>query len=503
MDGIHREKLETDELIEVLKKYNIIEIPDQPSAYRKVSNKVEYKGKMEFEIIKDIYYWALHVVLLNGHWFSLKWNSSEFVDSTIYLNDMIMLLYLYEINKSEPLCLNHINISPKVAGNFYKIEQSGYGNILGLRREKDKCVIFKSIPPKNEQNEIIEGISEVKRRTDVKKAQIPYACKDVLSALLLSIKFNNPFIFNADKEETPLKKYTAQEIIQTYLGNKIPLEIVNDNIQKMLISIINPNGVNLMEKVDTYWHSSYNRDALYRFHNRYYNRLEALEKKKANNELALDSICLRKANRYLSEILFGYRYSDKVVQYIKEKSNKLCSFELSLNNFRDVIYSISEYPICFARIKHMEQNSNKYFSPEPQKYIPKKKAEKIRQKMKPDTDEKNILIEIRKKLKKEIIKQENYTKRKFLPALFYCFLYYYETNESIKKASNYNKDLTEITENFVKNLSFADTDICDFEMYSKGSFNKFASNPIMSFLWEKRKKEYFRPLIYSPEKALF
>lgn len=53
----------------------------------------------------------------------------------LYFNDMIMMLYLYVINGDKYLPSNALPISTGLLTKLDKIEQSGFGEILGFRRE--------------------------------------------------------------------------------------------------------------------------------------------------------------------------------------------------------------------------------------------------------------------------------------------------------------------------------------------------------------------------------
>lgn len=474
IQGIHLKLFDNESIPTVLKHYNVVELPKFHSIYNNETDSIQDREEI---LLKQIYDWALYVILINGHCFLLNQGQTEFLDTSIYFNDMIMLLYLYEINRLDPLCVNNMGISKETASEFYKIEQSGYGNILGLRREKDKRVTYISKPQNSEQDEMNKKKYEVKRRKEITKTQIPYPCKDIVSSLLTSIKYNAPFVFDAEKNESSLENVCDEELSKMIFDDPDMIQILNDDIKEMLKYITDVSSKELAKKITNYmriWKTDndYNISNEYNFHKRYYNRLEHyIQKEKDEDSREIN--CRRKANHYLSELLFGYRYTENAIHFINKFSEEEHIDKDIFNLFQDVIYLISEFPVCFARIKHMEQHLKKICDLSKQQHISEKK------------------------LKEQIVVHEKYTLQKFLPALFYCFLYYFQTNDHIKNTCHRTDDFLEILEKLVKNIN------SNFEMQYKKAFNCWASDPIANYLWKKRKVEYFRPLVYDPSKALF
>ncbi len=142
------------ELETILRDYYDIENLLSGSALKKIH---EYH---DMDLIKFIYNEIFEALCSN--WKSLPKAYYDLrKEKDIYFNDMMMMVYLYMVNMEKPLSLNHLDTSSSTQSHMQYIEQSGFGNVLGLRRKSDNMVKYNCS-------------DELTRREDKRKYNIPY-----------------------------------------------------------------------------------------------------------------------------------------------------------------------------------------------------------------------------------------------------------------------------------------------------------------------------------------
>lgn len=487
--GIHIGSLTGEETKSILEEYYHIEY------FPEISFSTKPDCSEKGDLIRGIYDWTLYVLLLNGYRLPLKGNSAKSIDSSLYFKDMIMLLYLYVINQNEALSANGIQTSSSTNTDLFYIEQSGFGNILGMRREnkfnregdgkfdsRKVKYVGKFSDECADHNTIEDGICSVKRNEKKKEYHFPYACKNVIEALLKSRKHSS-FIFYAKEDETlskdEIKRVSNIETPWEYFGG-IPLKVFENDIQKILIQIAKAGG-GAQKKLFQYVNSSIkdiDGDNEYKFYEKYFKELSKSEEKwekEEGKDFVGRKSCICRANRYLSELLFAYLYYDKAVKLIRKMIDEqgICT-DVSYA-FLEIIYDVSKSPACFSRYKHLEHYATRFLSI--------------------SASEKGTIERELYYLKNSIIRNERYVLKKFLPAFFYCFLYH--LNETcIIKEKNKRESLIEIENCIIRYIK-------PFGMLDKVSFQNWIKSFAAKKLWIKRKTDYFMPLDYKVEKALF
>lgn len=472
--GIHIQNLTKKEIESVLKDYyHIGYLP-----------KIPFLSKInlfkEDELIEVFYNWALYILLLNEYHLPLKGNPAESINPSLYLKDMIMLLYLYVINQHKALPSNELLLSSSTIANLSYIEQSGFGNILGLRRENkfkrekeskydSKKVKYVATLP-NEWTDY--STYSVIRNEKEQKYNIPYACKNVVEALIKSRKHNS-CVFYAERNETLSQKeieelYDKETSIEIF---GIPLKIFEDNIRESFFLSYAAGG-GAQKKLCDYFNQSIkdvNADKEYTFYKKYFKELNKSEKNWIGNSIIESKFCIEKANQYLSEVLFAYLYFSNTFQLIKKKKDKQAVNSDTFYNLLEIIYETSKSPACFSREGHINYYAEKFFS---------------------------ILTSENRKPEKDLyIQNERYTVHKFLPAFFYCLLYYLYKANIIKE--EYNEENLAKIENYIRKY------VNPLGGLYKKPFMEWLEMLGAKELWIKRRTDFFKPLDYEIEKALF
>lgn len=223
-----------------------------------------------------------------------------------------------------------------------------------------------------------------------------------------------------------------------------------------------------------------------RFYRQYYSKLDK-PFKESNKEENSKELHLKEADLYLSELLFANNYNADIIKQLKKELVKASISENTIEQIMDTFYNVSESMLCFSRKKHAELYLDILFNRKGiEKEIRKNKTENDK-----EATEKKLL-----KLLKKMNKTENYIRKKFAPALFYCFLYY--VIDKITTEKNFSMDkLLSILENEIK--GFNEILKLPPEMKLK---NVFSDENMKSLLF-KRKRRFLAPLKYSMEKALF
>lgn len=484
--GIHIGNLTGEDAESILKKYYHVEY------FPEISFLTKESCFKKSDLIKSICDWTLYVLLLNGYRLPLRGDSLESIDSSLYFKDMLMLLYLYVINQNEALSANDIRTTSSTNTKLFYIEQSGFGNILGMRREnkferkgegkfdsrKVKYVATFS-GTCADYNAIEDSICSVKRDEKKDEYHFPYACKNVVEALLKSRK-HNFFVFFAEKDET----LTEDEIIRMnnydtsgeFLGG-IPIQVFVDEIQGIL-KYLAITGGGTLKKLRQYLNLSakdIDEDKEYKFYEKYFKELGESEKEGKEYGVEERKSCIQRADHYLSELLFAYLYYARTVKRIKEMTDEQKINDAAFPMLLDVIYEVSKSPACFSRDGHIEHYEKKFLSVSASEKKP---------------TERELY-----NLKKSIVRNEKYSVQKFLPAFFYCFLFYLHKAGVIKEGHK-KKSLIGVEDCVMGYIE-------SFEMLDKVSFQSWMKTSEAKELWIKRKIDYFKPLDYEIGKALF
>ena len=494
--GIHIEELTLEESKRVLEEYYKIKY-------------LEVMPQEKCENLEDIYNLALNTVLQNGYCLPMARLGGDTINPKLYFQDMLMLLYIYTINKNDKISANELKVSPKTVTYLHYSEQSGFGNILGFRRENkekandsepqqerkkansnmdincNKQIQYLSTVSEEFLEKVLDGTIEnddslydkykVEKIETKNKYNIPYICQDIVTALLKS-REHNFFVILLEQNES-----FSTEDIQKLLDDKtsgdlwcgIPLQIFTEEVQKAFIKCIIRGG--RVQKKD-YKHR-YDKDVNYnnefKFYKKYFFELEKAENAReydTKEELNEEEKKQRKlANAYLTEIIFAYSYYEYALTCLQNNSDK--KVDKIFNKFMNVVYQVSESPLCYSRKEHIKQ----YWS-----------------RLKPfiSSDNNWSEKELKKRMEK-MIKIEKYAIIRFFPALFYCFLYYYiEIIEATKK--DYR----------IENYMFLEKESICTRLDGR-SFHKLFENSCMKYLWLKRGQKYLKPLVYDIGRALF
>lgn len=457
--GIHIEQLKKDELKIILKDYYNIELP--PNEYG--------TGKTD---LKKLYLNALCTMLRNGYHIPTGYFRCE--DPDIYYNDMIMMLYLYTINLAKPLPANQLAIAPETQTHLKKIEQSAFGAILGIRRsnnnignapddklqryELSKSVLQKIVDKDvTVENETKNTIHTVIRSEHGNKYLIPTACQNILIALIKSRKCN-PFLFalsenKSDDVAVSLFKQCKMDNYLPYLQKKLQTALLN---MKNARDLVSSDLYSFIIDKDNGEH--------YKFYELYKHKLDCTITKKEGTPH------LKEADLYLSELLFAYEYYAYTIQQLNERMDLSHIDENIVTKFMDIVYNTSESMLCFSRKKHIDV------------YV-----EILKQNSEKDVEKDKLL-----RLLKKMDKTERYTRQKFGPALYYCFLYY--IIDEVNRTSSHRH--SELEKEVVK--CFQE----DFQL-DLNQIKKQFSDGNMNSLLSKRRLKFLVPLKYSMEKALF
>lgn len=493
--GIHIGKLTEKDIEKILQEYYHIKyLPE-------IQFLLENNFAKRIGLIEDIYYEVLYILLLNGYRLPLNGYNSDAIDPSLYFNDMVMLLYLYVMNQEDMLSSNELQTSTVTNARLFQIEQSGIGNILGIRREnkykgekesksKRKQVKYVAmLPDEWEDYAAKNGTYSVTWNEKKSKYYIPFACKNVVEALLKS-RTDNFFIFSTEKEETlseeEIRSMTDRNASKEFFGG-LSLSIFEEEIQKALMLMAVAGG-GAQKKLYKYLNPStedVDEGKEYKFYKKYFHELEESESRwgvpKEDQKTENDNMkkpnkwekgqqecekirneCIKKANRYLSELLFAYSYYEQII-----KNDEF-------SKFLKIIYEVSKSPACFSRCEHIKQYLKMFF------YVSISEKENSRKKI--------------QKMMNGAIRNERYAVRKFLPAFFYCLLYYLGKAGIIKE--KYNEDSLAVFEKCIKQFT-------GFEMLHKKFFPIWLNTPGAKELWMKRKTDYLKPLDYEMGKALF
>ena len=98
--GIHIEELTLEESKRVLEEYYKIKY-------------LEVMPQEKCENLEDIYNLALNTVLQNGYCLPMARLGGDTINPKLYFQDMLMLLYIYTINKNDKISANELKVSPK------------------------------------------------------------------------------------------------------------------------------------------------------------------------------------------------------------------------------------------------------------------------------------------------------------------------------------------------------------------------------------------------------
>lgn len=305
------------------------------------------------------------------------------------------------------------------------------------------------------------------RNEKEQKYNIPYACKNVVEALIKSRKHNS-CVFYAERNETLSQKEIEElDYFQTskeyFFG--IPCQIFEDNIEQLLkdTAII---GGRAQKKLYQYLNQSIkdvNADNEYTFYKKYFKELNKSEKNWIGNSIIESKFCIEKANQYLSEVLFAYLYFSNTFQLIKKEIDMQAVNTDAFYDLLEIIFEASKSPACFSREEHIHHYAEKFFP----FFTPENKKSK-----------KDFY-----KLKNGLIRNERYTVHKFFPAFFYCLLYYLKKANIIKGEYN-EKNLAKI-ENYIRKY------VNPLGGLYKKPFMEWLEMPGAKELWIKRRTDFF------------
>lgn len=432
-----------------------------PTGYKQKANK--------------IYNVALYTLLINGYRLPLN---KEFLNPFLYFRDMVMFGYFYQNMINEPISSRNLAVSSSCLKNVPTLEQSGYGNILGIRRETSGTCHFVL-------EETEDGRSRLRTRMNREAYTIPYVCRDTVAVLATTMK-NNPFLFRCEKEmissednikefENDIKKFLKeyQEALRIFEG-AYPLmgsytHYDNSNEMKSDKLAIYPRYMRINEE-------SVDVSRTYSFYNSYYNKLGKIEKITAEPD-EQNNRARAKANRYLSELLFAYTYYIESFLLLEKDENIQMLDDKAYEEILNVVYKVSESPACFARREHIKQY--------------------LKERLKLHNDQ--IRKTGKRSWENQVMRNERYTTQKFLPALYYCFLFYAQkvgiiTNDEFKGKK---APIIQLVVNFDKEYIFMEDKIKKREM------TEWMESRGAKLLWERRRVEFFEPLKYKKEYSLF
>lgn len=399
-----------------------------------------------------------------------------------------MMLHLYIITTNHTISAHEL-ASPGLVTYLQYIEVSGFGNILGIRRDNvedptKKCIKYKATRkkvsennPLNENNDSNKNTDndnyEVIRQKHCIKYKIPYVCKNILIALLKS-REENPYILKAKDDESITEKTELLAIFK-YLDEILAGEY------KDSWTFLKKTGGDITLKCAMYGlNSDFSQYDI--FYKSYYNKLEKTrheKKEKESNKDRPNNSCLNLSlsDNYLSELLFATQYYIKTLEWYDEifSDNIICEEEKK--QFLDIVYLVSESMLCYTRIKSIKMYGEKYLSTLKNKTI---------------SSQETLLEEITK-----IKNVEQYTNQKFVPALYYCFLYFFMNKTDALTNEIEASSLSHTIRNL---LSKSEKDFTQLETCQ---LKKWLSCEDIKSLLYRRKTEYFKPLDYKDEKALF
>lgn len=353
---------------------------------------------------------------------------SNIAFSEAYLDDMVYLSYMQQIFSKYGYIkqISNLPMATGYAQNISQLSFNAYGTILGFRRKyktlPDKPPIDSKDNPKNfalkkdihkEENKntfyTSPQLSQYYQTPDNHVALVPYtekmsysfnyACSDIIAALAKCYDFD-PFI---------CRPGDSNKVMETY-------KLSHNKYIDICFSDEEPDLYGFLAAMTFYWPAfSMSPDKLKLFYKKIYGALKSIEKKQ------LEQITARsECNMYIIELLFGFKFYNTTLKKHLPKIKGI--FIVALFN---IIYYVSECPCCFTRIKQAEciiKTIPKGYFYNGNKYTVHSNASGL-------IWEKNMLEYI------------YYSSGKYLPALYYCFLYLCIKNKKLALLEEYLKDL--------------------------------------------------------------